>query len=1081
MSFNTSRRLPPQINPFRPFVTRELQRRKVLPIAPITPFTRLTSCMEEPELKYRFFTLGTHGFTGDTTFDLSYGDDREIVGYAYDDNGQKLIDASQLSAKIYAETFVIDGHTTLSDNEVKSLTEIAASQKQKQNINLTAGKGAYPIPGIVSATIDRNAEGAGITAKVKWVCYNRQQMEYLRHHFMTVGTSVVFEWGQNFSTFQPQKEHMLDFSKPTSDVIQELSNCYKQGATYIMENYTGPNNGLYSFIVGSVYNFYIEFEAMRGIYVCTTEICSSGEYLWGINTHNTVLNFGNNDNIPDTTVQTIAAYFNYDSSFDLEILTQQNIKSGNVTVSVSKFTDATATVPEEYKDIQAHKNDYVFMTWNYFVNDIIPDLLSIAGSNSQYKQELTAFLKFARVYNQDPDDTTSDQKLWIGNNQYLRSTDPETMLIIRSDMKDMNGVPDEFTGGGYFDQSSAQLTDRGLLTKGIWLNTGMIRECFLQSSTFQQAISTILTRMNNASAGYWDLQLYYDEEAAGYRIIDRKFGQLKSEEFKPIGDDSADAGVFYKFNANSVGECIELNLDSVYPPEVVAQMAAITRLQMLNPTLLIEDLKKWPVFGTTSHFAFALNWTNFTDLLQQSFTVADTTAITSTGIVKEQDASPRLTNRLVSETSTYAGLNRKTETTPSPGAAIDDANPSTDTLNAASSGPSDIATTTPSSPAAFTSPTIPKASQAQLTKLAGYDDSFARNAARLPYNKFPGLNGVALLKAISSVENPSINPSLPPTVTGNKNQYAVGLMQVMNYSVLPNANSSATLSNEDSAKGTAILQDPDTNITAGTTILLGKMNSSNIPAGDLQAAISAYNGGYVPSKGLGVRYGGAIPTNVVLARDASGNPVKGATVPVTPGQFGNASYVNAVMAKYNQFKLVPATTPTAPVTSVIAKQPADATAVATPNAPGSTDPKALVTVLNPPPPDSEEDTKKKNDIIAKFGNVILYLVYINPMEMIKKITRNGIDNHSQLQSNSFVAPFPTTSTVELKFQGIAGISLFDGFFVDKLPYIYEQYGVFHAVQLREEINEKGWTTVIVGQFRVLYFDGTAPDHLTVVY
>src|ERR1019366_6490362 len=123
-------------------------------------------------------------------------------------------------------------------------------------------------------------------------------------------------------------------------------------------------------------------------------------------------------------------------------------------------------------------------------------------------------------------------------------------------------------GSSYFDLSGGNQTDRGLLTEGIWLEAGMIRESFIHAQTFQQAMSTLLLRMSEAVAGYWNLQLYYDEEAAGYRIIDLKFGQLAPDEFNPIDDgnssndpDDAD-GTFYKFNANSIGECTELNLDS---------------------------------------------------------------------------------------------------------------------------------------------------------------------------------------------------------------------------------------------------------------------------------------------------------------------------------------------------------------------------------------------------------------------------------------------------------------------------------------------------------------------------------------
>ena len=79
----------PNFNAFRPFVISELQRRKYSYPTPISaPFVRMTSCKYDPEKNFIFFTLGLHGFNSQDVniFDATYGNGRDIVGYAYDLN-----------------------------------------------------------------------------------------------------------------------------------------------------------------------------------------------------------------------------------------------------------------------------------------------------------------------------------------------------------------------------------------------------------------------------------------------------------------------------------------------------------------------------------------------------------------------------------------------------------------------------------------------------------------------------------------------------------------------------------------------------------------------------------------------------------------------------------------------------------------------------------------------------------------------------------------------------------------------------------------------------------------------------------
>lgn len=84
------------------------------------------------------------------------------------------------------------------------------------------------------------------------------------------------------------------------------------------------------------------------------------------------------------------------------------------------------------------------------------------------------------------------------------------------------------------------------------------------------------------------------------------------------------------------------------------------------------------------------------------------------------------------------------------------------------------------------------------------------------------------------------------------------------------------------------LFDPATNMDLTAQYLALKYQQ----AGSWAGALSAYNGGYAPSRGMGRP--ATIPLHVVLARDqTTGLPIS--TRAVAPGEYGNQPYVDSVL------------------------------------------------------------------------------------------------------------------------------------------------------------------------------------------
>lgn len=103
------------------------------------------------------------------------------------------------------------------------------------------------------------------------------------------------------------------------------------------------------------------------------------------------------------------------------------------------------------------------------------------------------------------------------------------------------------------------------------------------------------------------------------------------------------------------------------------------------------------------------------------------------------------------------------------------------------------------------------------------------------------------------------------------------------------------------------LFDPLTNITYGTSYLARQINR----AGNIEAGVSAYNGGYNPTVGFGARV--TAPVRVCLRRDTKGNCIEYRNVPV--GEYANQSYVNDVLYNYAYYEKKAGASPPAVIAS----------------------------------------------------------------------------------------------------------------------------------------------------------------------
>lgn len=990
-TMDSTRRPPPLINPFRSFVTNELNIRRQNDFSTTisSPFTRLTSCLERTteggKGPYRFFSLGLHGYMGnENIFDVTYGEEREIVGYGYDPDGnQRLIDVSELVPSTYEELRTANEFIT--DAEISSLQASAQNLANEQQNAQVPAAGTHPVPGIISVNMERFGNSVGIRANVVWQCYNRKQLEFLRHHFLTAGTLLVLEWGHQTTNNILDTEDMLDFSR--DDILGELATCFIKGKPYINQNYNCPTGGNYDFIVGRVANFKIEFEPHSNIYKITTIIISSGENLLGVSINNTLTltSFGS-----ENTTSTISEIFRPNGSFDawLGTATKEDATSPqqNPQLTAEMITNPNIRNSEfRALHLSSNSHDYQFVSWNGFFDKFLPSLLAHFTNVPNIRRELSQLIQLG--INPIETNNANDVKIsWIGNHAHLRSTDPETLLVIKSDMV---VVPEAYNSIGKFDDYG---TDRGLLNRGIWLNAQMIRECFLQSNSFEQAIRTMLIKMNNAMVGYWELMLYFDEEnleQKKYRIIDYKFSEADLTKIS-----SADSPI-YRFNVASRGECIEIKMDSMFPPEVVTQLSIVAQIKT-NPRL-ISQIQQYPAFGSSGYYAFAMNWTNLISPLESI-------------IANKQD---ELFN---------SGSNIQ---------AIRNITPIINSGRVSSIGDGLIPAPIPSPPMI----TNPESRIALIT------------------------NSVLASTAVSG--NQWIDNQLQPYLQSGV-QIAQHLKQQVLYFIEAANNAGITI-----------------RITSGYRTpqkqkeLIDRWNK--IPPEGYEPVVKDTElmqaAGFAgrPAHSSQHTIGNAIDISIL-----SNHTYEQLAQAINRSHLGWSWIGPKDKVHFNYYgpgaaSFVPQFATTRGAVNNQTKA-GDASGVVTLESLTSGHEQATV---------GQQTNQKLHEYEFMFGNPIALLIEPNKSQMIRNITLDGLfrlNNSESPTPNAFVAPFPTTVTIEVVIKGISGMSLMDGFIVDKLPYIYEKYGVFQITQIKDMIDSNGWRTSITGIFRFLTFNDTLQLH-----
>lgn len=566
------------------------------------------------------FTLGIHSLPDSgyqSLFETTGNPEDPMVGYTYTRNGSNI--------PIYSTAPSVD--TALG----RYFTPTATIQ------NIANTKGKIPPPGITGLKVGRNRNGLLAMAELSISVPTLQQLEYLHRVFLIPGCGMVVEWGQQFAPSESTpllvREQMFPwYNRAALEATLDRLAKDKYGMEAILLNSVYPTRGQYMWMFGRIANFAIKGTS-DGSFDVTVKIVGPSEDQWAYSVRQTVLSPSNPDTKPcvdgansveSYLTNTTANGHNLKTLLD-DVLSETKlsewakhviqIENGNKKEGAEGNNSAPNTNQSSFADAD---NAY-FMTWRFFVNVVLND--ENFGIKSIYKKanlpnEVLANIRFIRPYSGSGTPIDDKYENYVGNNPYLRSFDPGTMIIVNEhaaidaeidygvgpeSAKELlddiasNEITQKFLdagSGGKFDflKSDPQYAnnplqvDRGLLSTGVWLNHKAVISSLLSANTILQGISNLLNKMNYATKNYWNLTLDISEPVDGdtsvnYTVVDANYKGSSDQAVKELIEEDK----IYTFNKflrqtpNGIvgSELIDFNVDLDLPKLLFSQIATM--------------------------------------------------------------------------------------------------------------------------------------------------------------------------------------------------------------------------------------------------------------------------------------------------------------------------------------------------------------------------------------------------------------------------------------------------------------------------------------------------------------------------
>lgn len=439
-----------------------------------------------------------------------------------------------------------------------------------------------PMPGIVKMSTERTTAGSmGVRgglfkATLDIKAYSTGQVNALLRYFLRPATRVILELGHQ-RTNAKEGSSTFNWVRPTDSIIKELKPLVtlNTGQREFIDEYIYENFGNYEIFIGYVVDFKLKF-TKENVYDIQLIIHSLQQF--EVPTKSTgVQSVNGGSSIPDKCrAIEITDYFDPPSGWRINSFTQLMATATSPTPSPELNKPLVGTNWNEHviplqgagsaPGAGGNSSPGYLVSWEFFVNVILNNskagLLSVFGLANDSPTLKLLEASVIRKIEASPE--LVDGKLSVNSGEVswdpdLRSTNPDVMVIYN---KNAAGGPDISSESG--EQIARKMEQFGVvnteeavddiingfgqgsivknkiksspigsfdevpptggtsyLTKGVWLNTNAIIDAFTGADTVATAINKLLTDMNNATSGFWNLQLLSnDTENPGLHVID---------------------------------------------------------------------------------------------------------------------------------------------------------------------------------------------------------------------------------------------------------------------------------------------------------------------------------------------------------------------------------------------------------------------------------------------------------------------------------------------------------------------------------------------------------------------------------
>lgn len=524
---------------FHPNIQYELTRRRVSAETANTymPFVKLTSLsrvlpdnLPDGQTSAYCPSLGIHG-QDNVSFDDIYlpKSNKSIIGYA------------RAGA---------NGETTV---------PVVVSDSTRDAANI-------PIPGITQFTVERSTagpmgvRGGLVKADLKIVAYSIGQVDTLLRYYLRPATRLVLEVGRMSANQKEKQIKPFDWNLPESFISDYFSKFIKspQLQNAFIKEYIYKNNGNYEAFITYVVKFNLKYNKNNTFEI---DLTLHSVQQFEVTTKHTAVQSSCPSPTKACDVMDIQEYFNsaYDwknNSFSKLMSRYQNdIDWGAQIVPIKN--KGTNEVGAQSTQAGTRENEY-YVSWTFFVEKILNDrgygIAAMLGDSTSVGalSDLALLRPVANPTGSFESGLISNQ---CGYHPNLRSVNPGVMIIYNpeaqiryenskdkgifesvknaaasgskevSDALKVSSLAQQISGSSvpFTNTLNKVNTVAGAssLTNGVWLNTQAIKQAFTSTDTISSAISSLLSMMNSATEGYWNLQLYStDVKNPGLHVID---------------------------------------------------------------------------------------------------------------------------------------------------------------------------------------------------------------------------------------------------------------------------------------------------------------------------------------------------------------------------------------------------------------------------------------------------------------------------------------------------------------------------------------------------------------------------------